>query len=168
MVDLPESAPASLTWFVAWAALSLALAFVNDRLLSDHGGQLEREVQRRAARTMDALNNYLGRNLIGRLHEERPVSNHSELTPLYRAARDAWNPQARFARFNQLGRLCRIFCGLHFIAALTAGALWWAIEDRRDIITWIDASVFAVLLLPIAACVGYQTWAHFVLSEGSL
>lgn len=164
MVELPEGAPLDLSWFVAWAALSVALAFVN-RQLQDEDGQLEAEVEHRSQRTIDLLNENMQREL--QLLAERPV-NDGNLPDLYRWVSDTWNPRARFERFQQLGRLARVFCAIQFVAALAAGAVWWAIEDGRAAITVIAAIVFGVILVPIVCCIAYRIWAHVVLSRGAV
>jgi hypothetical protein len=162
MLELPAGAPLGLTWFASWAAISAALAFVN-RQVGDEDGQLEKEVERGSVQAMDRLNTNMQLEL--RLLAERPVNDRTQLSRLYRWVSDAWNPRARFDRFQQLGRLGRVFCALHFIAALAAGALWWAVQDGRHVISWIDAAAFLVLLLPILACISYRIWAHMVLSK---
>lgn len=163
MVELPEGAPLGLSWFVAWVGLSVALAFVN-RQLRDEDGQLEAEVEHRSRRAIDHLNENMQREL--QLLGERPVNDRASLSDLYRWVSDAWNPRARFERFQQLGRLARIFCAIQFVAGLVVGAAWWAIEDGRATIAVVGAIVFAIILLLIACCIAYRIWAHVVLSHG--
>jgi len=168
VLELPAGAPAELTWFVAWAALSAALAYAN-RELGDSDGQLFAEANRRSDRGLDELNEYLQRELrIGSaegLPYESPVDGRDRLRILHHKTCNAWNPLARHERYQQYGRLAQVFCTIEFMAAIVGGGAWWAVEQRRGMIACADWVIFSVLLVPVLACIGYRIWTHFVIGE---